>query len=135
MAYFGILLIPLMILAMVMTADYITGLIRAWHTGTISSKTGVLGIIKKFCYLIVVCVGGVIDWLIYTALNQVGVNHKAVFFFGLIIVIWFIINELISILENISEIGVHIPAFLTKIVKKLKTTVENKVESEASGHE
>ena len=34
-------------------------------------------------------------------------------------------NECISILENISEIGVPLPAFLLKLIDKLKKTVEN----------
>ena len=48
--------------------------------------------------------------------------------FGLIVTVWLIINELISILENLSKMDVPIPAFLTKIIKKLKTTVEDKTE-------
>ena len=36
-----------------------------------------------------------------------------------------ILNECISILENISEIGVPLPAFLLKLIEKLKKTVED----------
>ena len=36
--------------------------------------------------------------------------------FGLIVAVWLIINELISILENLSELGTPIPPFLVKIV-------------------
>ena len=39
--------------------------------------------------------------------------------------IWLVLNECISILENISEIGVPLPAFLMKLIEKLKKTVEN----------
>ena len=48
--------------------------------------------------------------------------------FGLIVTVWLIINELISILENLARIDVPIPAFLTKIIEKLKTTIEDKNE-------
>ena len=52
-----------------------------------------------------------------------------IIFFGLPVTIWLGINELISILENLGSIGVPLPKFLLKIIKKLKTTTENKVES------
>lgn len=48
----------------------------------------------------------------------------------MLVTIWLIINELISILENLGSIGVPLPKFLLTIIKKLKTTTENKVESE-----
>lgn len=46
--------------------------------------------------------------------------------------IWFIINECISILENLAVIGIPLPSFLVKIVHKLKITVENKVDTNES---
>ena len=42
--------------------------------------------------------------------------------------IWLILNECISILENISEIGVPLPSFLVALIQKLKKTTENKGE-------
>ena len=50
------------------------------------------------------------------------------FFFGLLVTIWLILNECISILENISEIGVPLPSFLVALIQKLKKTTENKGE-------
>ena len=44
----------------------------------------------------------------------------------MIVTIWFIINELISVLENLAEIGIPLPKFLVSIVKRLKVVVENK---------
>ena len=40
--------------------------------------------------------------------------------------IWLICNEIISILENINDIGVTLPPFLDPIVKNLKSQVEQK---------
>jgi phage-related holin len=42
----------------------------------------------------------------------------------MLVTIWLIINEMISILENLSKIGVPIPEFLKKIIGRLKNTVE-----------
>ena len=40
------------------------------------------------------------------------------------VAIWIICNELISILENMVDIGIELPAFLLPLVRKLKTTVD-----------
>ena len=45
------------------------------------------------------------------------------------VAIWLIINELISILENLSKMGVPMPNFLMKVVKKLKIIVESKADT------
>ena len=47
----------------------------------------------------------------------------------MIITVWLIINELISILENLGELDVPLPGFLVNIIKTLK----NKVEEQAEG--
>lgn len=127
-AYFQELLIPLAILLAVMVLDYISGLTKGWITKSLSSQIGLIGIIKKLCYLIVVCVAGVVDWIIQNGLASAGIEIKPVYFFGLVVVIWLIINELISILENLGTIGVPLPAFLIKLVSKLKNTVESKTD-------
>ena len=43
-----------------------------------------------------------------------------------IVAIWIICNEIISILENIKDMGVAIPAFLLPIVEHVKSQVEDK---------
>jgi phage-related holin len=42
-----------------------------------------------------------------------------------VVAVWIVCNELISILENMVDIGVDIPAFLMPIVKHIKKTVED----------
>ena len=63
LAYLGNLAIPIMILAVVMLLDYGTGVAKAWIHGNLSSKIGILGILKKVAYLVIVAVGMVIDWI------------------------------------------------------------------------
>ena len=50
-----------------------------------------------------------IDWLIYCGLNQIGINMSYSVFFAVLVAVWLIVNEIISILENLSRIGVPIP--------------------------
>ena len=48
--YFKILTMPVFVLFVAMAADYCTGMIYAYISGTLSSRTGIFGIIKKLCY-------------------------------------------------------------------------------------
>ena len=125
-AYLRELIVPVVMLAIVMLADYLTGLARAWVTKQLSSRIGVLGIVKKVSYLFVVGVAIVIDFVIQYAAGKAGLDFGSVYFFGLLVTIWLILNEYISILENLADIGVPLPAFLVKLVKRLKKTTEAK---------
>jgi len=46
--------------------------------------------------------------------------------FGLLITIWLIINELLSILENAGRMGVTLPLFLLKLLAELKDSIDKK---------
>lgn len=127
-AYFQELVLPVVILLFVMAVDYASGMIRAWIKDDLCSKVGVMGIVKKVSYLLAVAVAIVTDWVVQTAAGQLGVDFGGFFFFGLLVTIWFVLNECISILENISQIGVPLPSFLVALAKKLKKTTEDKGE-------
>ena len=129
-SYLGIVAVPVTVLVFAMIIDYITGMISAWHSSELSSKKGIFGIIKKTSYLALVCVGMGVDWLIYSGIKQVGIDLDYTIFFGLLVTIWLIINELISILENLGSIGVPLPKFLFAVIKRLKNHTERVVESE-----
>ena len=134
-AYFNVLLIPLAVLAVVMVIDYVTGMAGAAYSGKLSSRVGVLGILKKAGYLALVAVGMVADYLIGSALLKIGVDLQISYCFGMIITIWLIINELISILENLGELDVPLPGFLVNIINSLKNKVEERAESKPDGSE
>lgn len=127
-SYFNILLIPILVLIAVMLIDYITGLTSAYRNGELKSKTGLIGILKKVSYLVLVAVGGVVDYLICSGLATAGFDFGVTYCCGLIVCVWLIINELISILENLSELGTPIPPFLVKIVHRLKDSVDSKTD-------
>lgn len=125
-AYFGMIAIPIIVLFAAMMIDYCSGMIKAWTTGKLSSRVGVVGIVKKVGYLVTVCVAAIVDWLIISGLKKVGISFALDYYFGLMVTIWFIVNELISILENLSAIGVPLPGFLVAIIKRLKVVVDDK---------
>lgn len=95
---FGEITTPLIVLLIFMGMDYITGLIKAYMTKKLSSKVGLKGLFKKILILIIVSFCCMIDKLTGTA--------------GLLrnfIILYYIVNEGLSILENISASGVPIP--------------------------
>lgn len=128
--YCGIVAVPIIVLIAVMIIDYVTGMVAAWKGKKLSSRIGAFGIVKKVCYLALVCVGMGVDWLIYSGLRQVGVALDYTIFFGVLVTVWLIINELISILENLEGVGVPLPKFLLSVIKRLKISTEKVVESE-----
>lgn len=124
----------LSILSLAMLIDYITGMLAAkkesiehpdnpnygWN-----SKKSIRGIYKKVGYIVIDLVSIITDYLIYTISNQLGLsfNHKTVF--GILVSLWLIINELISILENSARMGAKLPKFLQKVLSELKKDIEN----------
>ena len=124
--YFGIVAVPIIILVIAMVIDYVTGMLSAWLNAELSSKKGIKGIVKKVSYLALVAVAMIVDWLIFQGLQQINVDLHYSVFFAILVTVWLIINELISVLENLSRMGVPIPNFLKKLINRLKNTVDEK---------
>lgn len=129
-AYLGELAVPVIVLSCVMILDYCSGLVKAWITGSISSRTGVKGIVKKVGYLAVVATGMAVDWVVKYGITAMGAKIEIDFIFALPVIIWLVINECISILENVAECGAPVPGFLLKAIGKIK----DKVEEDNSDH-
>lgn len=133
MSALGILAIPVLLLVSCNIIDYVTGLIAAkYREEAVNSYKGIRGIAKKICMWLLVVVGVIVDELLKYASNTVGIILPFTFLVACIVAIWLVCNELISILENINDIGVKLPPFLQPIVKNLKSQVEKKAEIEES---
>lgn len=120
------LAVPFIVLCVLMTADYVTGMVKSWQKGTLCSKTGVKGFIKKLCYGMAVVAALGVDYVIVTLSETLSYKVNGGTFFAMLCTVWLIINECISILENLSEMGVPMPIFLIKISKRLKNNMEEK---------
>lgn len=131
--YLGIVAVPIIILIVAMIIDYITGMMSAWLNSELSSKKGIKGIVKKISYLALVAVAMIVDWLIFQGLQQINVDLNYSVFFAVLVTVWLIINELISVLENLSRMGVPIPNFLKKLIDRLKNTVDEKGDNKNDG--
>lgn len=128
-SYLVQLIVPLIVLVIAMLADYGTGMAKAWNAGTLCSRTGIRGILKKVGYLVIVAVAMGADYLLRYGLDQVGVYINVEFLIAAIVIVWLIINELISILENVAALGVPVPGFLLALIKKLKSVTEERGDS------
>ena len=119
--YLGVIAVPMFVLMIMMVIDYISGMSAAWSEGTLSSKAGAKGILKKVGYMALIVVAMGVDYLISSgfAAADIGIGYNK--WFGHIVAVWLIINEMISILENLGRLGVPIPEFLKKIISRLKT--------------
>ena len=104
----------------VMVLDYISGISAAWVNHQLSSRIGLIGIVKKVSYLLIVNVGMALDYLIFLLGQKFGVQINDSYFVGLLVIVWLIINECISILENADEMGLPVPEFIKKLLARLK---------------
>ena len=123
-AKLGLLYIVIPLLLVCMIVDYLTGMLASKKEGTISSKIGRWGIVKKIMYMVEVAVGVIVDWTIINVAVSLNVKVPQCTFFGLLVALWIIFNELISILENLTRLETPMPTFLINIVKNFKVVVE-----------
>lgn len=106
---FGGMDIALEVLLVVMILDYITGILKAWINGTLDSRIGKKGIIKKIGYLTLVVLAVCLDHLA----GETGAIRTLVIYF-------FVANEGISIVENWGAIGLPLPKILIDKLQQLK---------------
>lgn len=114
--------VGLQTLVIFMCIDYITGILVAgvFHkskkseTGTLESRAGWKGLIRKGVTLLIVLVAVQLDKVIGSTFIRDAV------------IIGFIANELISIVENAGLMGVPIPSVITNAIDVLQKKAETK---------
>ena len=128
MSWLGILAIPVFLLVGCNLIDYVTGLVAAKYRqdGGISSYKSIRGIFKKIGMWLLIIVGAFMDILIQYAVECVGLGLTVPFVVATVVAVWLVVNEIISILENLMDLGVNMPPFLMPVVKYIKKQVEDK---------
>ena len=101
---------------MFIVLDFTTGLVKAWHNGEVSSNKSRKGLLKKTMFLSMILIE---HWL--DKINLIPDNSMS---FRTLVLVFIIANEGISILGNISEMGVPIPEFLKKVFERLNKKEE-----------
>ena len=130
-SWLGSLATPFYILVLTNLIDYITGIGAAVYRGErVSSETGFHGIAKKVCMWLLVLVGYIVDYIIISMGNTMNIHFSFDCLIAAAVVFWLLANELISILENVADIGVPMPAFLMKAVELVKEKAEYSMQSD-----
>lgn len=127
--WLGILAVPVLILVIMNVIDYVTGIMASViRKEDISSYRSFKGIAKKICMWLLIVVGALIDWLLVSTAETVGLSIPIMFLVAMYVAIWQICNEAISIIENIKDMGAEekIPGFLKPIAKYIKKQIEKK---------
>lgn len=121
----GNLYVPVLLMVLCNVIDYATGLMAvSSRDEKLSSYRSIKGITKKVCMWLLVVVGAIVDELIKYAAEMGAVKVPFTFFVACIVAIWIICSELISILENMVDIGVTLPPFLMPLIKQIQKKTE-----------
>ena len=110
-----------------MIIDYATGSAAALRAGEWSSKTARDGIWHKLGSVVAVIVAAVLDMVIGRLLAHVpGMELPFTYTVLLcpLVVIWYILTEAGSIIENAGALGAPIPVWLTKMIAALESKVD-----------
>ena len=94
-----------------MVLDYISGILAPISVRKLSSKVGFKGIAKKLLILVFVSVGHITDTYV---LGGVPVAMTAV-------ILFYIANEGISIVENATELGLPVPQKIKNVLRQIKS--------------
>lgn len=92
----------------VIVLDILTGMIKAWVNKTLNSTIGRRGLVEHLAVL-------VLGVTVYPYLNFIGFEEVAATF-----IFFFIATYGLSLIENLSEIGVPFPKGLKKRLEKIK---------------
>ena len=121
----GSLAVPFYILVGANVVDYVTGICAAVYRGEkVCSETGFRGIAKKVCMWLLVMIGFVLDYCLVEMGHTVNIDIGFRCLVSVAVVFWLLANEIISILENISDIGTPLPLFLMKMVEYVRDKTE-----------
>ena len=106
--------------------DFITGTIKARITKKESSSKGLIGILKKVGYWILILITFLASYMLSNLGDLINIDIDFVILFGWFTLGCLIINELRSILENLSEVGINLPDFLIKGLEVIQHIIEKK---------
>ena len=101
--------IALIVLVAFMVLDYATGMMWAYIQKTLNSQIGFKGLIKKCMILVVLIIAVVLDRMI----------NSGTAVFRTLVCYFYIANEGISLLENVSHLGLPIPDKLKNALQQL----------------
>ena len=119
--------ILIILVAVAIVFDVISGLIRAAVTGEpITSEKGTRGFWKKIALLFSMFFAFFLDLAVPYVLEVVSINIPKMLLFGSIVGVYIILNESISITENILKANRHsVPKWLKKLLSGAKDKIDD----------
>ena len=118
-----------------MAIDYLTGSAAALRAGEWSSSKARDGIWHKVGSIVAVIVAAILDMVIGTIIGNIPsitLPFQYSVLLGPLVVIWYILTEAGSIIENAGALGAPIPDWLTKAISVLKSNVDDTVGNDTS---
>lgn len=108
----------------VMALDYLSGTMAACKAGEWCSATARQGLWHKGGMILVVAVSGIADAVMVVIVEYVPIGIQWPGIILPLVLAWYIITELGSILENAVKMGANVPAWLVKLLKASAKIVE-----------
>ena len=115
----------LVVLAILMILDFLTGVVLAIKEHKWDKAVGVWGFIKKTMYIVTIMLGFLSDYTITSLAGQAGINFSTKGYLGIAVVLYLIGNEGLSLTKNLIALGCPAPPFLAKSFGLLKNTAES----------
>ena len=113
----------LMLLVTLIILDVITGLLKALVNKDLASREMLVGMTRKVLILICVCIGFEVNAALASYAAESGFNYE--FDIRLFVILYFVLEELLSVLENIAAIGVPMPKFILQFLRVMVDTATN----------
>ncbi len=120
--------------AFCMAVDYITGSGAAMKQGNWSSARARDGLWHKAGMLFAVIAAGMLDlviWLIVSNIPAITLPWEYTVLLCPLVVCWYIVTELGSIIENAGAMGAPVPKFLRKAIAALAEQLDSEKDSGA----
>lgn len=123
-AFLGWKGVMLLAWVLVMALDYISGTMAACKAGEWNSATAREGLWHKGGMIAVVLVSTIADWIMVVAAEHIPIGIQWPGIIMPLVLAWYIITELGSILENAVKLGASVPAWLINLLKASAHIVE-----------
>lgn len=134
--FLGWRVIMLLVWAVLMALDYLSGTLAARQNGTWKSAMAREGIGHKAGMILIVVVCMIADFVIMMACENLPhdvINFHWPFVIFPLVTMWYILTEIGSIIENAMEMGAKVPSWLPKILNATLGAVDSVGENAIDG--
>lgn len=124
LGYRGIMVV---VLALCMALDYISGTLAAKKSGEWSSKVAREGLFHKGGTILAVGAAAIVDFLLFVLIPTLPVFGKDIPNTGIflpLVAAWYILTEIGSVLENSAKMGARVPSWFLKAIAATKKKVD-----------